>query len=261
MSHPRTGEWRLASWSLLLGLLALSSARAEEAQDAAAAVDAVVEERLAGAGLAVAPLCDDAAFCRRASLDLVGDLPAPERLRAFVADRDPRKRARLVGELLASPASARAWAERLCERLLGGLAPEGPTRYAREAFAGWLARALAEDRSWDALAARLVAGEGDPGRRPELYYLVDHGAQGPAPLAGAVARHFLGLRLDCARCHDHPFSEERPQAQFHGLAAFFARLRLRPTGIPGRVRVVEAPVGEHRFAPPGEPAHPVAPAA
>ena len=197
-----------------------------------------------------APACDDAAFVRRLTLDLHGTLPAPAAAKAFVADRAPGKRARLAEALARDPAFARRFAELLGRGWLEGSLPDDDGgRFLRAELTGWLERELAADHGLDGVVAELIAAEGTTDERPATIYAFAHGRDDLVDLAGATARDFLGSELRCARCHDHPF-EATKQADFHALAAYFVRARIRPE--PGRLgvyRVSEAPLGEHRWSP------------
>jgi hypothetical protein len=149
--------------------------------------------------------------------------------------------------LLSSAERAQHLSELWAGVLLERLTPDEPqSRTLRDLFRGWLEEQLATDRAWNDLAATLVASEGEVARDPALIYLLDRGPTGAADVAGAVARQFLGLQLECARCHDHPFGDAT-QADYHGLSAYFARMRVRQDGGRGRFTVREAPLGEHRW--------------
>ncbi|MGE0709798.1 MAG: DUF1549 domain-containing protein [Planctomycetota bacterium] len=243
-----------------------SSARADDAPPeaalpqpalSAATIDDALEAAWRDAKLAPAPLVDDAGYLRRVSLDLVGTIPGPEEVEAFLADRAPDKRAKLAERLLRDPRRARHVARWAADRWIGPLDGVPAARPFLEDFRDFLAGAIQEDRSFAALAAEVVAAEGTTGQGPALLYAVRHGRTDYEDFAGAVARDFLGLELECARCHDHPF-EAWKQADFHGLAAAFARTRVRPAG-PAALRVGEAPLGEHRYTDPKGQAFAAAP--
>lgn len=256
--------------ALLAGLLAGLSlgpavAAPEPAPRSVAEVAAEVDALLPRVPRAASP-CEDAAFVRRLTLDLHGTLPAPAAAKAFVADRAPDKRARLADALARDPAFARRFAELLGRGWLEGALPDDDGgRFLRAELTGWLERELAADdargHGLDAIVAELLAAEGTTSDRPATIYAFAHGRDDLVDLAGAAARDFLGSELRCARCHDHPF-EATKQADFHALAAYFVRARIRPE--PGRVgvfRVSEAPLGEHRWSPgAGEPRVESAPA-
>lgn len=227
------------------------------ARVSSATIDAALRQAWSAAEVPPLSRCDDATFLRRASLDLTGALPSPADVEAFLADSKPDKRARLVERLLQEPRRAAHLARWTSEFLLGALEDTPEVRPFLASFRGWLEEAFAQDRPWSAIAARLVAVEGTTNEDPSLLYAVRYGRAGNEDLAGAVAKHFLGLSLECARCHDHPFNDWK-QADFQALAAVFVRARLRPLR-PGVLRLSEAPVGEHRYRTPAGETHTVEP--
>jgi len=197
-------------------------------------VDRRIEDKLGRLGLPPGPACDDAAFVRRATLDLIGRLPTPDEVRAFL--REP-ERAELVDRLIASDEFDAYWAYRLDQWF--GVGTES-TRAA--AFHRWLAGRVREP--WADTAAELVRADGDA--PPANFYRL---TPDPKVMAENVGRIFLGTRWMCAQCHDHPFESFR-QSDYYGLAAMFARLRQTENG----VRHLER--GEILFPPTGEPATP-----
>jgi len=237
---------------LLTGLLAglATAVSADEGRQLdPAQIDAGLTALLTDVGLEPSPSCDDATFLRRLTLDLTGTVPTPDQVEAFLGDDAADKRERAIDALLASPAFAARQAEQWTDLLLEDFTGAEPqTAFLRERFRGWLEESLGAGRGWDGIAADLLAGEGQSDQDPRVIYVLDRGRTSPEDLAGSAARQLLGLRIDCARCHDHPFTETT-QAEFHTLAAWFARTRVR--GVPGKqgvFRVGEAPVGEHRAA-------------
>ncbi|HBP18817.1 MAG TPA: hypothetical protein DEA08_13665, partial [Planctomycetes bacterium] len=234
----------------LIGLTLAGQARSapRSSHVSSATIDAALRQTWSAAKVTPLERCDDATFLRRARLDLTGSLPAPAEVEAFLADSQPGKRGRLVERLLHEPRRARHLARWTSEFLLGALEDTPEVRPFLASFRAWLEEAFQQDRSWAAIAARLVAVEGTTNEDPSLLYAVRYGRAGNEDLAGAVAKHFLGLSLECARCHDHPFSAWK-QADFQALAAVFVRARLRPLR-PGVLRLSEAPLGEHRYQTP-----------
>lgn len=191
----------------------------------AAAIDRILDQRLAEAKVPASPLADDAEFLRRAYLDIAGHIPTAEQARAFLDGTDPDRRRKLIDELLASPGFGRHLAD-LWRPLL---APRDPanTKPQADKFSPWLAEQFNRNRGWDALAAEMLGATGDVKDRPETTFLMSH-AENAQPkadvLAGAAGRVFFGVQLQCAECHDHPFAPWT-QDDFWGLAAFFGKLR------------------------------------
>jgi hypothetical protein len=170
---------------------------------------------------------DDATFLRRVYLDLPGHIPTVAEARAFLADNDPHKRAKLVDRLLDHPATARhlaqfwrrSWLPQADNQQLSQLAEE---------LERWLAASLAADVSYQQLARQLLLAdvqqyrsEGDQELSPNSAFLVAAEFR-PENLAANACRSFLGINLDCAQCHDHPFSRWKRE-QFWQTAAFFVR--------------------------------------
>lgn len=192
-------------------------------------VDAFIEAEWQKLGLVPAPLCSDAEFLRRASIDLIGSLPTPEEVRKFLSSTDPDRRVKLIDELLARPEYADYWAIkwsdllRVHRRVLGdkGLA----------SFSGWLKQALRENRPFDGVVRELLTSQGNLySAGPVAFYLVN---TTPQELAETTAQVFLGIRIQCARCHHHPF-EVWGQDDYYGLAAFFSRVQRKDTREAGR---------------------------
>ncbi len=171
---------------------------------------------------------DDGEFLRRASLDLVGRIPTAAEARDFLDDPNPAKRGALVDRLLDSPAYA-ARATMLWRRLLLPETGNG-LPVAAGGLEAWLAKKVTEQASYDrivreVLSTRLVGRDGaamDPGGlepTPAAFFTAKGGK--PENLAGDSARAFLGIRLECAQCHNHPFASWKRE-EFWGFAAFFA---------------------------------------
>lgn len=191
----------------------------------------------------VSPPADDATFLRRVTLDLTGRLPRPDDVDAFLADAAPEKRARRVDMLLASAAFADYWTLRLA-RLLRIHALPNETAGVR-AYSTWLRQQIANDVSLDEVARELLTATGDAHEiGPANFGRMVADARGHAELVG---QFFLGARLGCANCHNHPL-DRWTQDDYHGLAAVFARLergrevRLAPRGAVTNLRTGEPAV-------------------
>ena len=179
-------------------------------------IDAQIFRRLRQLRIAPAELCDDTTFLRRAALDLTGQLPTRDMAERFAADARPDKRARLVDELLASPAFADWWALKWADllRVEERVMDATGTR----AFHRWLRDAVAADLPADAFARALLTGDGSTWQHPPANYwrvLRDASVR-----AEATAQVFLGTRIGCARCHNHPF-ERWTQDDYYRFAAIF----------------------------------------
>jgi hypothetical protein len=199
----------------------------------AADIDRFLDDRLAQEQVVAAPLADDAEFFRRVSLDVAGRVPRVAALREFLADTRPDKRRRAVDDLLAGPAYvahfARVWR--------GVMIPEADSnpevRFLLPPFEAWLRRRLLDNIPYDRLVREILEMTVDPRQadnpfqpQPGLNALSYYQSKQlkPENLAASTARMFLGVRIECAQCHDHPFDEWK-QEQFWGYAAFFAGLK------------------------------------
>jgi hypothetical protein len=186
----------------------------------------------------------DAEFLRRVYLDLTGRIPTVPQVRAFLADDSADRRAALIDELLETPEYAAHRANQWRRFLL----PEGVDlgRFGGTAvFERWLREQFAANVSYDVLVTRLLLACGRVNETgPVLYYTALE--LKPEEIATSTARSFLGTRLDCAQCHDHPF-DHWTQDEFWGYAAFFAQIS-RPDAemenVSTVLRVIDANKGE-----------------
>ncbi|AGA27020.1 DUF1549 domain-containing protein [Singulisphaera acidiphila] len=180
-------------------------------------------------GLAPADLAPDHEFIRRISLDLCGVLPTPEEVRLFLNDSRPDKRARLVDSLLERPEYADIWALKWAD-VLGNnrRAVQAKGAYA---FHGWIRDHVARNTPFDVVVRELLSAKGSTFNNPPAsFFRNDRIAKEPQGLAQNTAQLFLGVRMSCAQCHNHPF-ERWTQDDYYGFSAFFARVtsKLDPT--------------------------------
>ena len=215
------------------------------------AIDAHVEAAWRENEVAPAPLADDAEFLRRASLDLGGRIPSAWEVREFLADDDPHKRRLVVDRLLENPLFYSQLAVKLRMRLLPQAGADLQLQFQFPQFEVWLRHKLVADIGYDELVRDLLAIPFKENERDiaAIFYSARQGK--PEDLAAATSRLFLGVRLECAQCHDHPFAHWK-QDDFWRQAAFFAgmegdmfgRLTESPEThtiqIPDSDRVVEA---------------------
>lgn len=199
--------------------------RGQQPQAVAAAIDLLLDQRLAEAKLPASLRADDAEFLRRASLDLTGRIPTLEQARAFLDSSAPDKRQRLIDDLL----SSREYSQHFATHWRNLIAPSNPVKgkAAPDRFTPWLAEQLQRSRGWDRVVYDLLTAEGDLGRDVQTSFILanSEGFQPQASLlTGSAARYFLGVQLRCAECHDHPFAEWK-QKDFWGMAAFFGQMR------------------------------------
>jgi hypothetical protein len=192
-------------------------------------IDALALAKSKKLGILPSDLCTDAEFIRRVYLDLCGKLPEPEQVRTFLADRGPDKRARLIDRCLEdkdyAAYFAMRWGSILRNASLAG------AEQAAYAFHEWLRDMIARNRPYDELVRGVVAASGEWQEAPAVnWYWQMRDDQLHQPVAD-TAQLFLGLRLQCAKCHHHPY-ERWSQDDYYGLAGFFARLGRKGFGEP-----------------------------
>lgn len=180
-------------------------------------------------GIVPSELCTDSEFIRRATVDLCGRLPTPEEAKAFLADGAKDKRAKLIDRLLESrdyPAYfAMRWGSILRNASLAG------SEQAAYAFHEWIRDHIARNRPFDEFVRGIVAAAGEWQDAPAVnWYWQMRDDQLHQPVAD-TAQVFLGLRLQCAKCHHHPY-ERWSQNDYYGLAGFFSRLGRKGLGEP-----------------------------
>jgi Protein of unknown function (DUF1549)/Protein of unknown function (DUF1553)/Bacterial Ig-like domain (group 2) len=160
----------------------------------------------------------DEEFLRRVCLDLTGTLPPPQRTREFVADRDPRKRDRLIEILLNSPEYVDYWGFRFGDLLRATYVTSNNTKATR-AYQNWITNSIASNKPYDQIARERIGAQGYSAPARNFYYISE--LTTPDVLMPELIRLFMGRRIECAQCHSHPF-EAWSQNQYWGLAAFFA---------------------------------------
>ncbi|MFO0902064.1 MAG: DUF1549 and DUF1553 domain-containing protein [Pirellulales bacterium] len=180
-------------------------------------------------GLQPSPLADDAVFLRRTTLDVCGRLPTVDEARQFLADADPNKRRVLIDRLLESPDYpaffALRWGAILRNSNLAG------SDQAAYAFHNWMKDLIARNRPYDEMVRGIVAASGEWQDAPAINWYWQSRDDQLHQVTADTAQVFLGLRLQCARCHHHPY-ERWGQADYFGLAGFFTRLGRKGFGQP-----------------------------
>jgi hypothetical protein len=212
------------------------------------AIDRAVAARWQAAGVEPATPADELTVLRRAWLALAGTIPSLEEIRRFEADAAPNRLDRWITGLLAERRSAEYLAGRWVRVLTGS--ENGPFLvFRRDRFTAWLADAIHANRPLDEIVTALVSARGLWTDTPAVNFVTQAQANGALDadvLAARVARCFLGQRIDCAQCHDHPFAPVT-QPQFEGLAAHFAQARITGLGLeddPRRVHRIDVPPPE-----------------
>jgi hypothetical protein len=173
--------------------------------------------------------CTDSEFIRRAYLDVCGILPPADAVRNFLKDGSPGKRAKLVDELLGRPEYADFWTMKWSDVLRSSrktIQVKGT-----HVFQGWLREHFQKDTGFDAVVRELITASGSTYAHPPAnYYRIARDAQN---LAETTAQLFFGIRMQCAKCHNHPF-ERWTQDDYYSMASWFARVRQKKDGFePG----------------------------
>lgn len=193
-------------------------------------IDAALTDAWKAQGVVPTQRCSDEEFVRRVCLDMIGTIPSAQQVEAFLADPQPDRRERLVETLLASPGAARHFADLWSEVLVGQGGTEKDRNFVPGVFRPWLEKELAAKRPYPELISELVTATGSPYSSPPVNFFGRRDFVA-TDMAGGVSQAFLGVKIQCAQCHDHPY-ENIKQTDFQGMAAFFARMTLRPADIP-----------------------------
>lgn len=189
-------------------------------------IDGLVWDKLQQLGVAPSEAASDATFLRRVHLDIIGRLPTPAETRAFLKDQQPDKRARLIDALLARPEYVDHWANKWAD-----LIRPNPYRVGIKAtmnLDAWLRDAFRRNLPYDQMVREIVTAQGSSFRDGAIVVFRDR--REPDEITTMVSQLFLGVRLECARCHHHPF-EVWSQHDFYSFAAFFGRVSFKGAGI------------------------------
>jgi hypothetical protein len=220
----------LALWACWAGEGRGAAPAAGDPQAVASAIDRAIDRRLAEARIPASAQCSDAEFLRRLSLDLTGRIPPARRVSDFLADRRPDRRRRLVDELLASDTYGRTFGT-IWYHLL--VAANDDNRFAIDRkFEDWLARQFNNNRGWDQIVTDMLTAHGRRSDAPATVFWFAH-VEGPrtarvkpGDALGTASQRFLGVRYQCAECHNHPFTGFK-QADFWSLAAFLGKTEVK----------------------------------
>jgi hypothetical protein len=189
-------------------------------------IDGLVWAKLQQLRITPSDIARDASFHRRAFLDVIGRLPTPDETRAFLKDADPKKREKLIDRLLDRPEYADFWANKWTDLLRPN--PYHVGMKATYNLDQWLRRSFRANKPYDQFVRELIASKGSTFTNGAVVMYRDR--REPAEITTMVSQLFLGVRLDCAKCHHHPF-EIWGQDDFYSFAAFFGRIGRKGTGI------------------------------
>lgn len=208
----------------------------------ASLIDRLIHEKLRRLRIAPSEICDDATFLRRVHLDLVGLLPTPDETAAFLSSGDANRRERLIDRLLERKEFIELWvmkwAERLGIRTTLLVSPKATLLYHN-----WLQERIAAGMPINAIVRELVSASGGTFTNPATnFYQIE---QDTLKLTENVAQAFLGIRLQCAQCHNHPF-DRWTMNDYYAFAAFFAQIGRKVGEDPRETIVFNSGGGEMR---------------
>ena len=192
-------------------------------------IDQHVFANLKQIGVPPSPICDDSSFLRRVSLDIGGRLPTAEETKAFLASKAPDKRDQVIEALLNSPDYADYFANKWTS-LLKNKRDEAADITANFAFHAWMRDSLLANTKYDQIVRQILASTGTIVSNPPVAWYKR--VKEPTTQLEDVAQLFLGVRMQCAQCHHHPF-ERWTQGEYYQLAAFFSQVGRKPTTIAG----------------------------
>ena len=193
-------------------------------------VDTLVDEKLQQLQYLASDLCTDEEFIRRLYLDVIGILPSLDEVQEFAEDNSDNKRDVLVDALLNRPEYAKFWALKwgdLLRLTSGQVTPEGVHKYYR-----WVERSLSENKPYDQFAVELLTASGSTLSNPAGNFY--RTAKDMNDCVETISQVFMGARLQCAKCHNHPF-ERWTQDNYYGMAAFFNRIQRKNTKRPNEM--------------------------
>ena len=192
-------------------------------------IDDFVFANLKQIGVPPSPVCDDGTFLRRVTLDIAGRLPTSAETDAFLADKNADKRDRVIDALLASPDYADYFANKWTS-LLKNKRDSAADITANFAFHAWMRDNLLANTPYEQIVRQILASTGTIISNPPVAWYKR--VKEPTTQLEDVAQLFLGVRMQCAQCHHHPF-EKWSQAEYYHLAAFFSQVGRKPTSVAG----------------------------
>ena len=202
-------------------------------------VDKHIHNKLKQLQIIPSDICTDEEFVRRAYLDVIGLLPPLEDTRVFLADKDANKRAKLIDRLLERPEYAEFWALKWGDLLRirnAKVSPAGVHKFNR-----WLAQAMRTNMPYDEFARELLTASGHTYTNPAANYY--RTATDMTDCTETTSQLFLGIRIQCAKCHNHPF-ERWTQNNYYGISAFFNRVQRKKTASADEMTVFVSRQGE-----------------
>jgi len=201
----------------------------EKLPDSRNFIDELVFKKLKTIGMPPSGACDDATFLRRVTIDIAGRLPTADEARRFLDDTDPAKRDKWIASLLDSPQYADYFANKWSALLRNKRTAPVQIRGTFE-FHDWIRQSLASNKPYDQFVRQVIAASGDIESNPPVAWYRQ--VKDSTAMVEDVAQLFLGTRMNCAKCHHHPF-EKWSQQDYYSLAAFFSTVVRRPNPVDG----------------------------
>ena len=214
-------------------------------------IDEAIHAKLRKLRITPSDVCDDATFARRVYLDVIGVPPTIDEARAFLADERPDKRAALIDELLRRPEFPEVWAMKWAELLR--IESQKLNVKGVQLYTAWLRDAIQRDVPIDQIVRQLLTAEGGNYQTPPAnFYLVE---TDPTLMAENVAQVFLGVRIQCTQCHNHPF-ERWMMDDYYSFAAFFSQIGRKKSEDPRETIIFNSRGGEVNHLRTGAPMQP-----
>jgi hypothetical protein len=218
-------------------------------------IDEIIDGRLRTEKVSLSARCDDAEFLRRVYLDITGHIPSAAKAQAFLDNLDVNKRAKLIDELLASGAYGKHQADIWQSLLLPRNSENRLVPF--DKMTKWLEDKFNANVPWDQLVRDILTASGKSDDNGAVAYFLANAS--PDKLTDNASRTFLGVQLQCAQCHNHPFTDWK-QNEYWGMAAFFTKIRLQGNPRPmnrrelsvseeGKGRLVRLPVSAKKVPP------------
>ena len=203
-------------------------------------VDELIMQKWKKLGIAPSPLCSDEEFIRRAFLDTIATLPTPDEIRTFVADSSPSKRDYLIDRILEREEYAAYWANIWGDLLRNKRAGDEQKR-GTYAFAEWIRNSFAANKPYDQFVRDILTAQGEVGDNPPVNWY--RHVRNQTHMVNDTAQLFMGTRVSCANCHNHPY-EKLSQDDYWGFAAFFQRVGKKQGDVPADSAVFVSKTGE-----------------
>jgi len=206
-------------------------------------IDTLVDAKLKKLRILPSDLCSDEVFLRRAHIDLTGTLPTPDEHDRFMADSDPQKREKLVDELISRKEFVELWVMKWAELLQIRSDNQQVSYKAALLYYTWLEDKITHNVPFDQIVRELLEADGGTFKNPATnYYQV---TRDTLKLAENTAQIFMGMRVQCAQCHNHPF-DRWTMNDYYGFAAFFSQVGRKQSEDPREVIIFNSGGGEVR---------------